>query len=188
MPVADRIPFNFLDAAVVVLLALGLISGLRRKLSGEFAGLLVASATLLAGVRIYGAVAGMLTAHTRLSGHPDTAGAVAFLLVIVMAWSVFFMLSMVLGLVMKIVFNEKIDRAAGAVAGMLRTAVMATACIVAAGLWPNPFLRGVIREDSFSGRLIFNNLPAVVEKAGNLLKPVLPENGDDRRRAGNKPD
>ena len=164
--------FNAVDAVAAVLLAVGIFTGMRRGLSGELARLIGAGVSLYAGWFFYQPAGQYLFKVTRLSS--QGASALAFVLVIVGAGVLMILLRLVLRHIMEFTFKGPIERVGGALAGLLRSAVVVTAAILVLSLWPHEYLHRVFAEDSFCGRLIYTYLEPVYEEWSEKY-PLLPD-------------
>lgn len=156
--------FTIVELGCFVIVLWELLLGLRRGLSGEIFRLISTLIVLLAGLRFYQAVGRLLTDNTRLAESPEMALMVAFLGVVIGAALIFLNLRIILRLLLTIKFNDKIDRPGGALAGVLRGVLITFMWVFAIGLWPNEFLRDVVRNQSRIGQAVFQCAPPLVEK------------------------
>lgn len=162
MPLSDM--FTVVEIGALVLVLWEFLWGLKRGLSGELARMIGTSVGLIASLRFYQALGCLLVDHTRLSENPELALAVAFLLIVVCFALFFLMLRLVLRLLMSVKFNDRIDRAGGGLAGLLRGMMVAFLCVYAIGLWPHEYLHALVRDQSIVGRAVFQYTPPVIEK------------------------
>ncbi|MBI2440993.1 MAG: CvpA family protein [Lentisphaerae bacterium] len=158
--------FTLVEIGALVIVLWEVLLGLRRGLSGEFFRLISTGIVLAMGLRFYQAVGRGLTDHTRLAESPEAALAVAFLLIVVCIALLLLNVRMLLRILLTIKFNDKIDRPVGAVAGLLRGTLVTFMWVFAIGLWPNEFLRDVVRKQSRIGQAVFQCAPPVVAKLG----------------------
>lgn len=148
-------PFNAVDITAVIVVAAGIVFGLRGGLTRMFFPLVSVGAMLSAAVSYYHPVAEWCMSHTRLQNYPETAFAFAFSFILFSVWIICLLVKMIGGMIMKIQFNEKINRPGGGIAGILYGILLSISIVIAAGLWPNPFLRRVFIHDSVIGRTVF---------------------------------
>lgn len=156
------------EIAVCAVILWEFLMGLRRGLSGELFRLIGSCLVLLTGLGFYRDFGFMIANHSRLAHDPETALALAFLLIIAGMGACFFLLHIILHLVVKVKFNDAFDRPAGGIAGIARGAVLAILLVFAAGLWPDTPLRAMITEKSFAGKNIFRFAPAVTARINSL--------------------
>ena len=153
--------FNIVDIIAMTLMAIGLIRGLAKGLSGELAGLLSACAALVAGWYFYKPFGGYLTGVTRLSERG--AYALAFALTLVGAYILMRILRIVLRSLMEFSFKGNLERIGGALAGLIRMTVFSAALILVASLWPNDYVHEHFAVRSSFGRLLYDHLGPVYE-------------------------
>ncbi len=155
---------TIVEVGALALILWEFLWGLKRGLSGEIARLLGTGVVLVSGLRFYQSVGSLLADNTRLSGEPELAQAVAFLVIVVCVALLFLIIRLILRLLMSVKFNDKIDRTGGGIAGILRGVLMTLLCVYAIGLWPHEYLRNLVRTQSIIGRTVFRCAPPVVEK------------------------
>lgn len=154
--------FSIIDIAAMALVAVGLVRGMTRGLSGELARLAGALAAVAAGWFSYRPFGEFLARVTRLSGAGSYA--LAFILTLVGAFVVMRILRFVLRHIMEFSFKGKIERVGGALAGLIRMTLVCAALLLAGGLSPNSYLHRVFAEDSRLGRFVFEKLGPVYER------------------------
>lgn len=164
--------FNAVDIVALSIVFFELLMGLRRGLSGELFRLLSTLIVLVVSLRLYLPCGAFLVDNSRLADNPEMAYALAFTSLAVGLELVLFILRMILCLLAKITFNEKIDRGAGGVAGLLRGLLMAGLIVYAVGLWPQASLRELFVNNSLVGRNLFKYAPGAVEKIREIRPAV----------------
>lgn len=157
-------PPNILDLVAVVLLALGTLRGALRGLSGELARLVALVAAFAFGLAAYDPVAAWFLAHTRLEGRLATV--VAFVGTLLGAVIALLLIRKVLKALMRVVIEEKFDKAAGAVAGFIGTSIVIVIVFVVLNMWPNDFLNRKFGEESVIGRVILRSMPELRAAGG----------------------
>ncbi|NLB59738.1 MAG: CvpA family protein, partial [Lentisphaerae bacterium] len=154
---------NAVDIAAVFLVLLALLLGWRRGLAGTLWQLLGTLIILLVALRCYRPFGILLTQHTiQLADNPELAGALAFLLISLVLGLGWLVLRALLGVLLTIIFNEKINRGGGAVAGLIQGLALVFLCVYAAGLWPQPAMRQLFVQNSVVGRSIFRLSPRLL--------------------------
>jgi uncharacterized membrane protein required for colicin V production len=156
--------FTVVEIGVLALVLWEFLWGLKRGLSGELSRLIGTVIGLTAGLRFYQTLGRLLADNTRMSEDPELALAVAFILIVVCFALLFLILRLILRLLMSVKFNDKVDHSGGGVTGLLRGVLMALLCVYAIGLWPNEYLRNVVRKQSIIGKTVFQYAPLVIEK------------------------
>ncbi|MBN1672551.1 MAG: CvpA family protein [Kiritimatiellae bacterium] len=151
-------PFHILDFVAVAAVLIGLLQGLRRKLSREFSGTFRVILAFALTLALYGAFGRALIRHSRLDQHPQAAYGVSFLLLLAGTSLALRLAQLLLKRLMQVTFNTRIDRVGGAVAGGVRTAVYVIAVFLFMAIWPHPYLHEVFTEQSAFGHVIAGRL------------------------------
>ncbi len=147
---------SVVDAIVVVFLVFALFRGLLKGLSAELAGLISAAVALLCGWHAFRPLGEWVEAHTRLSGNP--AYVLAFTLAVTGGYLVMRIVRLVLRNILEFSFKGPIERVGGALAGLLRGAIVAAAVLVFLSLWQNEAVHRWIVEESVAGRFVTHRL------------------------------
>ncbi|MBU4199464.1 MAG: CvpA family protein [Verrucomicrobia bacterium] len=181
--------FNAVDIGALVLILLEMFLGLRRGLAGTLFRLMCTLAILLFGLRFYQPFGSLLAEHTtRLADNPDMAGALAFLLILVVLGLCFLLLRWLLRVLMTVTFNEKINSPGGGVVGVFQGLALVFLLVYAMGLWPQPAWHQLFVQNSLVGRTVVRLYPRMIsvveqvefrapppfttlEKSGRLEKP-----------------
>ncbi|NCC51299.1 MAG: CvpA family protein [Spartobacteria bacterium] len=163
--------FNLVDIFAVLVVLPGIWQGWRRGLSGEIARVVSAVASFWAGWHYYARMGYWLTDHTRLN--PQEALAVAFVAIILGAFLLTWVVRIVLKHIIEFTFKERIEKAGGALAGGLRTAMVVAAIIFFIGLLPNDYLHRTFAENSLIGRQLDHYIPTAYETLAERY-PELP--------------
>lgn len=164
------------EIGALVILLWEVLWGLRRGLAGELARLLGTALVLAAGWRFYESAGRWLAAHTSLSAHPESAPAVAFLLIVCSVALLVYAAGLLLKLLATLKFNERINRGGGGLAGLGRGLLMTVLVVYAVGLWPQPAPQEWVVRRSPLGRAVFRWAPPVIArlKAVRLNEAVIP--------------
>ncbi len=151
-------PHNMLDIILLVIMALGLIQGLRRGLSGEIARLIGTAFSVWAGWFFYHPLGRRIMENTRLN--EEESFATSFFICLVGVFIVMLLLRIILGKVMEVTFKgSTLERLGGALAGLLRTLLACAALLFFLNLLPSAFIRQSISENSFFGRIVTRQVP-----------------------------
>ena len=163
--------FNFIDGVVAVVLLVGILGGLKRGLSGELSRVIAIVVAVFAAWRFATPVADW--AMARLSLSQDRAYLTSFIFILVAAFAALWIVRATLRSLMEFAFKGKIERIGGAIAGLLRAAVIAAALVLMLEFAPQPEIRTLVMEKSFVGRLVAQHLRPVYEN----LQQKVPELG-----------
>jgi uncharacterized membrane protein required for colicin V production len=143
---------NVIDIAVLIIIGVNLIIGIRRGLSGELAALVGTVAAFGLGAHLLSPFGAWLNGHTRLGERP--AQALAFISVAVGVIIVMILLRLLLGKLMKISFEPTLDKIGGFAAGLIRSCVLVLIIVVSVLMCPNDYLNRKFGEESVVGRSI----------------------------------
>lgn len=151
-------PHNMLDIFLFVIMALGLLQGLRRKLSGEMARFLGTGLSVWAGWYFYHPLGQKIQSITRLS--EEESGATAFFVSLVGVFIAVLLLRIIFGKIMEVTFKGgALQYIGGALAGLLRTMLACAALLFFMNLLPSAFIRQSVSENSFFGRIVTRQIP-----------------------------
>lgn len=162
------------EIAVVALVLWEILMGLRRGLSGELFRLAGTAIILGAGLALYERFGAVIAGHSRLAHDPETARALAFLLIVVGLGIGLFVIQIFMRLLVKVKFNDAFDRPAGAAAGLFRGLLIGVLVVIAAGLWPHAAARAFLAEKSPFGRVVFKFMPAAKARMRALESRIEP--------------
>jgi membrane protein required for colicin V production len=143
-------PYNTIDIIIVGLLAVGLLRGIMRGLSGELAGFIALGVALFAGYNFYEPFGIYLSQSTSMN--EIQADTVSFVVILIGAMLLMWALRVILKSVMEFTFKGALERAGGAVAGLLRYAVFLSFLILLTRLFGQGTIYNHVIEDSFIGR------------------------------------
>lgn len=160
-------PPNALDAAAMVVVALGTVRGYFRRLSGEMASLLSMIVALLVGLRCYHPFGAWLLDHSRLA--PQPARAVAFAGVALGCAVVMLALRIALKRVIRLAIEERADRIGGLVAGFVRSSVLVLIVFVVMNMWPQDYLNRVFGRESLLGTVLLRAAPGIAASPGERM-------------------
>ena len=153
--------FNIFDIIGLLYFLFGLYQGLRRGLSGELASVLSTALAFVGGWKLYQPLGDYLLKISKLT--PPSAHALAFAILIIGGYIVLKIIRLLLRHLMEFSFKGKLERLGGALAGLIRVAVVASAFVLIVGLGPGAYLRNLVIEHSVFGSRIFSYLGPVVE-------------------------
>ena len=167
--------FNIFDIIVLLYLLFGLYQGLRRGLSGELASVLSTALAFVGGWKLYQPLGDYLMKVSKLSS--PSAHALAFVVLIVGGYIVLKIIRLLLRHLMEFSFKGKLERLGGALAGLIRVTVVASAVVLIVGLGPGAYLRNLVIEHSVFGSQVFSYLGPMVESLKEKY-PVLQQAGE----------
>lgn len=150
---------NLVDVAALIFLLLGVAGGYRRRLSGELAPMVSSVAAVVAAYYGFASVAEWLRAHSALSG--QTARAVAFSSVATVVFLSMLILRSIFGKVMKVVIEDRTDRALGCLAGLIRSIAMTAIVFAVVLMTGQPYLHRQFGEESVIGRQLIRSFPSL---------------------------
>jgi len=155
---------SLLDVLAISLVCLMTVRGYLRGLSGELAQLVSLGVAFFLGIRYFTPIANWMVIHTRLN--LESARVVGFVATVLSAFLVMHVLRRLLGVFMKIVFEDKFDRVGGLVAGFLRGCVLLIIVFLAMNLWPHPYLNRKFGTESVIGSFLMRSLSSLCSHAG----------------------
>jgi uncharacterized membrane protein required for colicin V production len=178
--------FSIVDAVALIVIALSMLHGYRRGLSGEVAQLVGVVVALVLGLSGYQPTAAWLAEKTRLT--EQSAWAVAFVAIVLGSSLVLITVRYLLGRVMKVVFNPAVDKVGGVVSGFLRSSLCVLILFIVMTLVPHSYLNRMFGERSMIGQLTLKLMPVVhrgfEEHRDDVRRMVV---GDDARPAVDEP-
>src|SRR5437762_1055850 len=119
---------NWLDLVLIVILAGSIASSFARGFTRELIGLAAAVAGLLCGAWFYRMAGALVRPYV---GSPEVANLCGFLLIFVAAILIGWILSVIAGMMMKVVGLSWLDRLLGAAFGLARGVIVCVALITA---------------------------------------------------------
>lgn len=152
-------PPNVVDILAFIVVAIGTFQGFRRRLSGELAHLISVVAAFTLGLYFFRPLGSWLCAHTRLS--EQAAHMLAFIIMIIVAVAAMVLLQFVLKRIMKVVFEETVDKTGGVLAGFVRSAIFVIIVFLIMNLWPHDYLNRLFGEESVIGTVIIRYMPSL---------------------------
>lgn len=167
------LPLSLVDLGAALFLLLDMALGRKRGLSGQLGALLGSTASLAAALLGRTYAAGWLTAHARLDSR--AADAVAYISLLVLALVAAFFVRKLLGGIAKLVFDPRLDKPAGLLAGLLNGLVLVLAVFLAMNVIPHGKLNRMFGDDSAVGRLVLRFVPwtqATADPAGTQDVPA----------------
>ncbi len=161
--VSDHFPYlSVVDIGALIVILIGVIQGIRRGLSGELARLVGAVLALALGLFCLQPFGAFVENHTRLSER--SARLLAFILVVVAVVGAMILLRWILRNIMKVTFEEKIEKIGGCIAGILRMTVFVFIVFVIMNMCPGEYLNRKFGEESLTGKGVLKCLPPLKEK------------------------
>lgn len=155
-------PFNTVDIILAGLLAVGLLRGVLRGLSGELASIISLAAACAAGWYLYRPLGVYLNESTSLT--EVQADTLSFAIIIVGALILLWALRVVLKQLMAFSFKGLLERIGGGILGTCRYAVFLVAVIGLVHLFGQGATRREVVEESFIGRHVSEQLMPIYEE------------------------
>jgi uncharacterized membrane protein required for colicin V production len=162
----EHFPVSVVDIVAVLIICLSTLRGFHRGLSGELAQLVSLILAFVVGVYTYRPFGTWILNNTHASSR--TAHTVAFVVAVASVILAAVLLGFVFRRIMKIVFDPKVDKPGGGLAGFVSGTLAVILILVMLNLWPHAYLNRKCGEESVIGRLVVKFMPAVREKADEL--------------------
>ena len=162
----EHFPVSVVDMIAVLVICLSTLRGFFRGLSGELAQLISLVLALVVGVYSYRPFGIWILSNTHLSHR--AAHTVAFVVTVTTVILAAVLLGFVFRRIMKIVFDPKIDKPGGGLAGFVSGTLAVLLVLMILNLWPHAYLNRKCGEESVIGRLVVKFMPAVREKVDDL--------------------
>ncbi len=147
---------NIVDAIALCFILLNALWGLHRGLSGELAHAAGVVVAFIVAMTAYDPVGQWLADQSRLG--PRGAVATAFLATAIVAFVAMIFLRILLKRILQIAIAERYDKAAGFVAGTVRSAIIVVIVFVVMNLWPNAYLNRTFGDESVVGSSIMRHM------------------------------
>lgn len=167
--------FNLVDGIVLAMLLGGLIGGIRRGLSGELARVLVAAACVFVIYRYTRPFAEWIQGRHHFETH--LALLLSVILLLIGTYAAATLIRMSLSSILNFAFKGKLERIGGALAGLIRSAIIAALLLVLASFLPLESARRTITEESVSGRFVSTHVAPWYDK----MAEKIPELGMPQR-------
>ena len=168
--------FNAVDVVAAMWLLIGLWRGVRQGLAGALLRLVAVAAAVGAGLMCYAWLGEKMSGTGRLAG--ASSDLLAFFLIAVAVYAVLRLLGMLLKNTVTFAFKGKLEPLGGGFVGLLVSACVIAIVLLLAGQWPHPQMQKWFAEESWSGRLVAEQLGPTwqrLEKRYPALR--LPEGG-----------
>jgi len=152
---------NLVDVAAFVVIAISMVIGARRGLSGELAGAVSTVTGFIIGLIFFPPLVEWLVENSRLG--PSSARMVAFVLVFLVIFAIMLVLRIVIRALLKVAIEKKTDRWGGAMAGMVKSLVLVLAVFLVMIMSPVDRLSRMFGEESLTGSLLIKVIPELKE-------------------------
>ena len=162
----EHLPVNAVDIGALLVICLSTLRGFHRGLSGELAQLISVTVALILGLYARDPFASWLLANTHLASR--SAHALAFALVVTGVIIAAILLGFVFSRIMKIVFEESVDKPGGGFAGFVSGILIVALVFMIVTMWPNEYLNRQFGEESIIGRAVIRWTPTVRDRLGDL--------------------
>lgn len=161
---------NIVDIAALVIIIIGAALGFKRGLSGELARFLSVIAAFVFGLWFCAPFGEWLTNNSRLENR--AAYAFAFLVTILMSFTILLALRFLLKRVIKVVVADSFDRIGGAVAGFASSFLFVVIVLLSINLWPHEYLNRIFGKESILGRAVLHVVPTIRHELEAAQLPV----------------
>lgn len=170
---------NAADIFALIIIAIGMIRGFVRGLSGELGHLLGVVAAFLSSILLYDKAALWMAEHMRLG--EKEAGALSFVATFILAWLVVLIVSRIVRYIVRSSLQEKTDRIWGALLGIIKSIIIVLAIFIALNLWPNDYINRVFGRESVIGYFVVRVMPQVrTEIESTIDRENEPHNNRDK--------
>ena len=160
---------NLVDIVAFVIMALNMLVGARRGLSGELAGTVSTVVGFILGMMFFAPLVGWLVENSRLGS--GSARMVAFVLVFLIVCAIMLALRIGLRALLKVAIEKKTDRWGGAMAGLLKALVIVLAVFLLMIMAPSQKLNRIFGEESMIGALLVKAIPELKESVAEHVDP-----------------
>lgn len=168
--------FNAVDVVAAMWLLIGLWRGVRQGLAGALLRLVAVAAAVGVGLLGYAWLGEKMSGTGRLAG--ASSDLLAFLLITVAVYAVLRIIGMLLKNTVTFTFKGKTEPLGGAFVGLIVSACVITIVLLLAGQWPHPQMKKWFAEESWSGRLVAEQLGPVWQRLEQRYPALrLPEGG-----------
>lgn len=162
----DSLPINAIDIGALLIICLSTLRGFHRGLSGELAQLVSVTAALILGLYSFQPFGAWILANTHLSSR--SAHALAFGATVAAVILAMVLLGFVFRSIMKIVFEEKVDKPGGGLAGFISGVLVVVILFMILTLFPHDYLNRQFGEGSIIGRVVVKWTPAIHDSIDEL--------------------
>lgn len=154
--------FHVIDYVFAGVLLIGAIRGAVIGLSRQVFSLVTLAVAVWVAGRYYTLVADQLVSGGHMK--PPTADVTAYVVLVLGVWITSLIIRLVIGMVFSAKFKPAFERTGGALIGLITTAILASALIVAAGMTQHEPTREAVTQRSFVGRQLTSLFPSFYEK------------------------
>lgn len=144
--------FNWVDAAVLLLLIGGVVGGMRRGLSGELARVLIAAGCIAVVYRFSRPVADWL--GTRYGTEPHLSHLASLVLLLLASYLGLTLVRIVLAALFSFSFKGRTERIGGGICGLLRSGFVVVLLLLLLSLLPHESIQRWVTEESRVGRWV----------------------------------
>jgi uncharacterized membrane protein required for colicin V production len=160
---------NLVDIAALAFIAVSMVIGARRGLSGELAGAVSTVVGFVLGLVFFSTLVDWLMDNSRLG--ETSSRMVAFVLVFLVVFAIMLVMRIGLRLLLKLAIENKADRWGGAMAGMIKSLVLVLAAFLVLIMSPSEELSRMFGEGSMTGSLLIKVLPELKETVAEHADP-----------------
>ena len=153
--------FNWVDVlAVILLFRMGYI-GFQMGLFVELIKLLGVVSGFFVSFRYYQRIGDWISIKTHLS--VEWAGAITMVVLVIVVYLVVTRILHLIEKVMQVSFQNKINKAGGLLAGLIRAGLITSVILVVCQQLPSPYLMASIERRSLSGNVLSHMAPKVYD-------------------------
>lgn len=163
---------NMIDIIAGLIVLTGAVRGWMRGFTEELIALLRTAGAVAAGLFLYRQTGLLLLQYTRMNA--ETAYLASFFIVMLGAYLIFFVVSLLVKKALEPMMAPGLNRAAGGVLGMIKAAALAAFLLIGLSFWPHERVQQAVTADSWAGSLICRRARTVYEK-WREERPALPE-------------
>ncbi len=160
---------NLVDVIAFMFIAICMVFGARRGLSGELAGAVSTVAGFILGMIFFRPLVDWLIDNSRLG--EQSARMVSFVLVFLVIFAIMLVLRIGLRALLKVAINRKSDRWGGAMAGMIKSLVLVLAVFLVLIMSTVERLNTMFGEESMIGSLLIKVIPELKEGVAEHVDP-----------------
>ncbi len=157
---------NLVDVIAFALIAICMLFGARRGLSGELAGTVSTVAGFVLGMIFYTPLVNWLLDNSRLG--PQSASVVAFIVVFLVVFAIMLVIRISVKALLKVTIDKKTDRWGGAMAGMVKALVIVLAFFLIMIVSPSESMGRMFGSESLIGNILLKAIPELQDGGSDI--------------------
>lgn len=167
---------NLVDVVALSAVAISMVLGARRGLSGELAATVSTVAGFVLGMLFFNPLVNWLLDNSRLG--LQSSRVVAFIVVFLVVFAIMLVIRIGVKALLKVAIEKKADRWGGAMAGMVKSLVIVLALFLVMIMSPSESMGRIFGRESLIGTLLLKAIPELREGGAADIDV----NGDDVMR------